>query len=330
MPKLPMQHFRRAVRQFAATPEAHALAFADTGVTPEDLAHPDFELTDDLLWAASANVRKLFGPGWYFHFPALWGLDVHSHLEGAMRLAPTLGQALDTLERVGSLRWPITRWKVVVQDRQVRVTSHRLTAVAQPDWQMLGVIFCMTMRTILEAAHPHVVEHLAFDLEGEPPIAEAEAERILGAPVAWNAPVHLVTFPEEHLASRSLLGEPRAFTALVAALEAHYSVDPATWTARVRNLLDDHQSIRLGCSEVAQRLGISRRTLERSLASEGTAFSTLLDDALKQRFISLLRDSELNLGTIAERLGYSDESALSRANRRWHGCTAAETRRRLA
>ncbi|MFM5929454.1 MAG: helix-turn-helix domain-containing protein [Novosphingobium sp.] len=326
---MPLQHFRRTLMHLASTPEAIELVLEGTGIQAETIGSPDFELNDQALWRACANVRRMLGEGWYFRVPVLWSLDVHSHLEGAMRLAPTLGQALDTLERVGTVRWPVARWQIVTENNQVHLTCHRLTAVPQPEWQMMGLIFAMNVRTILEAAHPHVVPHIRYGLEGSCPVPAAEAEQVVGSAIAWNAEHHALTFPAEFMWSRSVLGEPRAYAALVGALEKLYQVETPSWTGQVKNLLDDRRGARLGCDEVARTLGISRRTLERHLSNEGSCFSELLDSAMKDRCAMLMRDGQLSVAAISERMGYSDESALSRATRRWHGCTAAELRRRL-
>ncbi|WP_158241455.1 AraC family transcriptional regulator [Novosphingobium sp. TH158] len=324
-----MQHFRRMVQHLAARPDIIAKALSGTGMTVEALFDAEFKLRADLLWQISANVRAELGEGWYFDFPVLWSPDVHSHLEGAMRLAPTLGQALDTLERVGSVRWPIARWEIATQGSEIVVSCHRLTAVPRAEWQMMGVIFALNIRTIIEVAHPRALADLAYAFEGPAPIDPAAAERVMGGKVTWKAERHAIRFPTEHMWSRSVLAEPRAFAALVSALETTYAVEPASWTTRVRNLLDDWSAARLGGEEIAAGLGVSRRTLERRLADEGVRFSSLLDEALQRRFDALAGNGELNLAQIAERLGYSDESALSRATRRWFGCTAAEARKRL-
>ncbi len=70
---------------------------------------------------------------------------------------------------------------------------------------------------------------------------------------------------------------------------------------------------------VAERLGIHERTLNRRLAAEGTSFRELREDVRLESACQLLKDTRIPAYQIAEILGYSDATALSRAFRRWSG-----------
>ena len=69
--------------------------------------------------------------------------------------------------------------------------------------------------------------------------------------------------------------------------------------------------------KIAERLHISRSTLKRRLAQHGISFSALLSEARKQQAVQLLTASENSLQTIAERLGYTDQSNFSHAFKKW-------------
>ncbi|MGO8995729.1 MAG: AraC family transcriptional regulator [Polyangiaceae bacterium] len=79
--------------------------------------------------------------------------------------------------------------------------------------------------------------------------------------------------------------------------------------------------------EIAVRLKVSTRTLKRRLASAGTSYSTLLDEARLERARELLRTERRSIDEIAESLGYSDVANFTRAFRRWTGTTPAAHRR---
>ena len=79
-------------------------------------------------------------------------------------------------------------------------------------------------------------------------------------------------------------------------------------------------------SEVAQRLGVSSRTLSRKLAEEGTSFAEILDQlraALARRY---LHDETLPVSEIAWLLGYREVSSLTHAFKRWTGTTPRQFR----
>jgi AraC-like DNA-binding protein len=77
---------------------------------------------------------------------------------------------------------------------------------------------------------------------------------------------------------------------------------------------------------VADTLHLSSRTLKRHLASEGTTFKQLLDEARKDVALRLI-GSDMSLDVVAERLGYSDLANFTRAFRRWTGKTPGAVRR---
>jgi AraC-like DNA-binding protein len=95
----------------------------------------------------------------------------------------------------------------------------------------------------------------------------------------------------------------------------------------VRRLLSraDHRCESL--EDVAAALHQSPRTLRRHLAAEGASFSTLRDDELRDRAVTLVRSSTLTLPEIADRLGYSHVTSFERAFRRWTSVTPSECRR---
>jgi AraC-like DNA-binding protein len=67
---------------------------------------------------------------------------------------------------------------------------------------------------------------------------------------------------------------------------------------------------------VARHLGVSARTLQRRLQDRGTSFRAVVD-AVRSSEAARLRERGERAGTIAELLGFSEESALRRAFRRW-------------
>jgi AraC-like DNA-binding protein len=70
-------------------------------------------------------------------------------------------------------------------------------------------------------------------------------------------------------------------------------------------------------ADIAALAGTSARTLQRRLADEGTSLSDEIDSLRRDRALSLVTGGRDPVGDIAADLGYSDQSSLSRAMRRW-------------
>lgn len=74
-------------------------------------------------------------------------------------------------------------------------------------------------------------------------------------------------------------------------------------------------------SDIAKRLGMSSRTLQRRLADSGHTYQKLIDEARRQLAEKLLRRTEYALNEVAFLTGFSDQSAFTRAFKRWAGQT---------
>ncbi len=78
--------------------------------------------------------------------------------------------------------------------------------------------------------------------------------------------------------------------------------------------------------KVAYEMRMSPRVLYRRLAKEGLNFRDLRESALKQLAEQHLRDRRLSLADVALLLGYSEQSAFTRAFNRWTGHTPTQWR----
>jgi AraC-like DNA-binding protein len=91
------------------------------------------------------------------------------------------------------------------------------------------------------------------------------------------------------------------------------------------------RAITLGAStaedDVARALGVGPRTLRRQLAEEGTTLRAVFDEVRLEVAIERLRLPEVSIAQLAFELGFSDQTALSRAFRRWTGRSPAAFRR---
>jgi len=80
-------------------------------------------------------------------------------------------------------------------------------------------------------------------------------------------------------------------------------------------------------SRLAVSAGLSRRTLQRQLAAEGTSFSDLLEQVRREIALQHLEGDRGSLDDVAAKLGYARQSTLTRAVRRWTGQTPSTVRK---
>ncbi|MEX0281271.1 MAG: AraC family transcriptional regulator ligand-binding domain-containing protein [Arenibacterium sp.] len=80
-------------------------------------------------------------------------------------------------------------------------------------------------------------------------------------------------------------------------------------------------------ADVAGRIGMSTRTMQRRLSAEGLAYQELVTEARKSLSEQLLQRTDYALAEIAFLTGFSDQSTFTRAFKNWHGQTPVSYRR---
>ena len=84
----------------------------------------------------------------------------------------------------------------------------------------------------------------------------------------------------------------------------------------------------MGVDKVAAALNISRRTLQRRLAEQGTQFLQILQELRAELAQQYLADERLSITDIAFLLGYMDQSSFSAAFRGWYGVSPRDFRKK--
>ena len=189
-----------------------------------------------------------------------------------------------------------------------------------------GAHLCSIVQSLASAEwHPLQVrfEHPAPD--------NFEAHRrVFGCPVLFDQAYNALTFDAALLEDRLATADERLLRILVRVIERTLRELPAQdlFLREVRQLIVDnlpHGNIR--SADIAQRLGMSSRTLQRRFAKHGITYHRLLDQTRHALSLSYLRQPRLTISEIAFLMGYTDVSAFSRAFARFAGTTPGEYRR---
>ncbi len=164
----------------------------------------------------------------------------------------------------------------------------------------------------------------------EAPTEYKEIQDYFGCPVHFGADRNGLELSNEQLSQTNTLGD-RKFSEFFAAhldRELDAFVDDSQLAVRVKIRVTSALSEgtpRL--SDVAGDLGMSGRTLQRQLAKAGHSYQELVEAAQQELASTLLSDTDYALAEVAFLSGYTDQSAFSRAFRRWRGRTPAAYRR---
>lgn len=276
------------------------------------------------VWNALLHEAATLRPGQ----PGL-GLDIgdgvqprHVGVLGYLVLASdNLGEAVATYQRYERLFYGLDLAEVQMVAGEVEIRWPRGTDSAPlADEVAIAALISFLRRQLDDPPPP---SRVSFLHPPEPGQAEACAA-FFGCPVVFGDSHTRVCFPASYLAMpmphrdpglRQLLDQQAQ--ALLAALPQPSDFDRAVQQLLVRLLPEGEVSV----DKVARALHQSTRTLQRRLADRGMSWQQLLDRTREQLARQYLRDPGLSLAEIGLLLGYSEQSAFTRAFRRWTGQT---------
>ncbi|WP_425101833.1 AraC-like transcriptional regulator QhpR [Tropicibacter sp. S64] len=243
--------------------------------------------------------------------------------------APTLGAALRLLESSFLAIQGETDLRLEVAEGVATLSYRILDLDIWPRDQDAELTISVMMRLVGSVAGPGW-QPLSLGFEHGAGGAERHAGGDPRCPVVYGAQTNSVSFQDGLLDRRLPSCDAMLFARLSDVLRRRIDLleQEASVTDKARRL------IRRGIGTpavdqtgIAQDLGMSRRSLRRHLAEEGTNFALLLGECRDEMARRLLRETQLPLAEIADRLGYSETSGFERAFRNRTGATPAQYRR---
>lgn len=163
-----------------------------------------------------------------------------------------------------------------------------------------------------------------------PPHGERYAA-LFECPVRFAAPVTAIEFDPAWLDMPLATRDDAVAAEVIELLGATAGYDPLRTDLveglqrEIRKRLDAPPTL----AQLAAPLNLSERTLRRRLEAAGTHYQALVDEARRDRALTLLGRADLALAEVAFQTGFGDLRNFRRAFRRWTGLAPQEARRRL-
>lgn len=163
------------------------------------------------------------------------------------------------------------------------------------------------------------------------PVQTVEHVRIFGAPLSFGSDANTLVIDRAFVDRQVPAADERLYPILRRYLDRVVKEMPREdrTLSSIRQVIGD--SIREGdprLDDVARKVTMSTRTLQRRLKEQGVDFKGLVDDTRRRFSLNYLADSVHTPAEIAYLLGYSEVSAFNRAFKRWTGTTPSTYRRR--
>ncbi len=288
------------------------------------LLEEDHFLSIEQLRRLVIRSFELTGEGWL-------GLDVgrstqvssHGPIGYAMVASADVRQALEVAVRYSSLRLQVTKFALDQGDGRLRLRIEPSAGWGElEEYISLHIVggVSVLLETVSGMQLPDTRVALAY---AEPAWSGEYRERLKGVELEFDAAVSAIDLPESFVSTPCITADATAFREairLCERTEARHETD-GDLSQQVLERLLDRQGDYPSLSEMAKALHLSDRTLNRKLKAQGTSYQMLLDDVRQELAMWYLRQTQLPIEAIADRLGYRDTSNFSRTCKRWFGVT---------
>jgi AraC-like DNA-binding protein len=155
--------------------------------------------------------------------------------------------------------------------------------------------------------------------------------RFFDAPIIFDSEQSALVYRRSQLDSPVRGADPRVRERLLREVDTYWRIKQPDLVDRVTRLLvSGTMGATTGAKDVAARLSMHPRTLDRRLRERGLLFRELSAKARFQLARQLLTDTRLSVTDIGLALGYADISVFSRAFSRWSGLPPSDWRARPA
>ena len=247
----------------------------------------------------------------------------------AFKSATDLLNSFQRVERYGRIVTSVANYTVV------RGEGSAFMAVNKGDNTRLGETMVTELAVAAGTAISREVSTRAFEpmaihFSHEQPTDISAFEAHFRCPLHFASHRDGIEISYEMLHANNRLGDARISDFFDAHLEkelaafvGNSALEQTVRAEIARSLSDGAPSL----AEVARRLGMSARTLQRRLAEEGVAYQDVVEDTRLGLAERLLEDTDFALAEVAFLTGYSEQSTFSRAFKRRSGQTPANYRR---
>lgn len=180
----------------------------------------------------------------------------------------------------------------------------------------------LNLVNIIRLLLPDSLGNIEVEFRHEPAIPRARYDQFFACSIRFAANRDCLIFPSE-LLNQDLKGGSTYLSQMAEQQIAELIEERPLDTAWLVETLVERQlaSGHCGIKQVAEQLKLNRRTLQRRLAKQHVSFEDILDEVRRKAANYHLSRQEHSLSQIAGLLGYSDQSAFTRACKRWTGTT---------
>ena len=304
--------------------------FAPFHLNSELLADPNYRMPNALANELVKHALKITGESTLgYHLGNQMRISIHGFIGYAIMTASNATEALILANRFIQLRMPFLQlyFSTFGEKATLQLQCDINIEPLRTEIIMALTIGIMSMAKALTGCDVSDSQ-IDFDFP-KPEGFERFMAKFPHHQFRFDQPHLVLSFNKQYLGNKLVHADPIASQIAINQCETELSAfgERHRLAMRVRDILTHSEQHYLSIEAVAERLHMSDRTLKRQLATEGTSFSTLVDEVRYRHATSLLSRTDFTLEQIADELGYSDVANFSRAFKRWSGRSPSNWRK---
>ncbi len=295
------------------------------GIRRFELFDPAFTITfEQELRIVERALESVAEPLQSLELAGRYHLHNYSMIGLAMRSSANLAEIFDLILRYPRLVWGICETTGSVAGNLMSFEFQVGNTRAE---RFLLERDMASIKTLCEELLQGEIKITEVQFSHEEPINIALYKEFFQCPVLFRQATNSLTLPlstlDRRLPTADLLSK-EFYEAQCARASAEID-HPFRYAYLIRDQLS-HLTPIPGLSELADKLGVDVRALQRSLKKEDESFSDILREVRLKRAKDRLKYSDLLIEQIAEELGFKDAVAFSHAYKEWVGVAPRQWR----
>jgi AraC-like DNA-binding protein len=320
--KIPIIYSRIISSVAGHTPGQVKEVLRGTGIDQATTTHEVPYMSVDQYVILLCNAARVSGdPLIALKAGAIIPSSAHGALGVAIMACPTLRSAIETTAYFVGLRTPFCQIKLFSEQNNLIVEFSMDDVLGDQHEAALDFILATTKRGIIDLAL-RPLSRVTLQLQRSRPENAAEYEQVLGCFVEYGQSRNSFIFISTELDQALPGANPEEYEAAIGRIRSQSEFMNSKLPTKEVVLNTFFENIGHICKleEVAAKLFVTPRTLQRRLKLEATTFQLLRDEWLAQQSIEYLKASGLSIEVSSALVGYSDEANFRRAFKRWFGC----------
>ena len=299
------------------------------GIECSDRAAPIADVTyRQVLVLLEAAATELRCPDFGMRLATLQSGRVFGPLGSVMMSSRTFGEALDYVSshsaahclaaRIWLRRWP--EHAAVFVGHDILLDHAPLKSQAMEQILLVGHLAANEITGGGARARKVYFRH-------QPVSSLKTYRRYFGCEVLFGQQVDGVVYSERDLAAPIATRDASYYEAAISFVDSKFSRRHPPVHAQVRGVVMQFLGTKLCRSDrVASELALHRHTLARRLRAEGTSFQRVKDEVRRDLMIYYLQATDLDFGPISERLGFAEQSVMTRSCNQWFSASPTKLR----